>query len=176
MEWFFINLTWICPALWEFTRPLALDLRSQTVPSRLSSGGFSCLLIALFSYFSPKSFLPFFFLFTFKPSQALLSLWFLLTAFERFKMLFFFSYSCGRWPRRQGCWFECPFSSQRQNQDPGWGSWFFCEATLSTDAFVSDLAGDRVLSAALWVSTCPTEPLPTGDRCFLYPPGWPAFM
>lgn len=25
-------------------------------------------------------------------------------------------------------------------------------------------------------STCPTEPLPTGDRCFLYPPGWPAFM
>lgn len=55
-------------------------------------------------------------------------------------------------------------------------SWSFCEATLSTDSFVSDLAGDRVLSAALWVSTCPTEPLPTGDRCFLYPPGWPAFM
>lgn len=124
---------------------------------------------------SPKVIPTFFFLFTFKPSQALLSLWFLLTAFERFKMLFF-SYSCGRWPRRQGCWFECPFSSQRQNQDPGWGSWFFCEATLSTDAFVSDLAGDRVLSTALWVSTCPTEPLPTGDRCFLYPPGWPAFM
>lgn len=76
VQWsdFFINLTWICPALWELTRPLALDLHSQTVPSCLSSGGFSCLLIALFSYFPPKSFLLFFFLFTFKPSQALLSL------------------------------------------------------------------------------------------------------
>lgn len=65
----------------------------------------NCSVFILF----PKVIPTFFFLFTFKPSQALLSLWFLLTAFERFKMLFFFS--CGRWHRRQGCWFEGPVSS-----------------------------------------------------------------
>lgn len=114
--------TWLGqrPDLREFTRlpPLILNFSAQAVPPCLSSRGFSCLIIALFSYFPPKSLLLFFF--TFKPSQALFLLWFSLKACERLKMLF----HCGRcWHRRQSCWFKWLLLRQEQNWEPGWGPW-----------------------------------------------------
>lgn len=74
---------------------------------------------------------------------------------------------------RQSCWFQGPPGSKLR---PEPGSMVFCETTLSTGPFVSNLACERNISAAFWMLTRPAEPLPTGDRCFLYPPGWPAFM